>query len=155
MSNNKFVSKVYSLIWNLSEITGIGLGRFAPHVFSMMIGRPQFWFLQPTGHPDKWKLIIDRTEVASIYIDRCGTCSRLVIRYRNCMRTIPGHLQDNFQRYIRQVVEIENIARLVITSSDRLRVVEKHIDKFKLFFSEDSAEILDWIENEFETDKAD
>jgi hypothetical protein len=26
-------------IWNLSEFTGIGLGRFAPFVFGRMIGR--------------------------------------------------------------------------------------------------------------------
>ena len=26
-------------IWNLSEFTGVGLGRFAPFVFGKMIGR--------------------------------------------------------------------------------------------------------------------
>ena len=29
---------VYKLIWDLSEWSGIGLGRFAPHVFHQMIG---------------------------------------------------------------------------------------------------------------------
>jgi hypothetical protein len=29
---------IYRIIWNLSEYTGIGLGRFAPYVFHQMIG---------------------------------------------------------------------------------------------------------------------
>lgn len=29
---------IWRLIWNLSERTGIGLGRFAPIVFERMIG---------------------------------------------------------------------------------------------------------------------
>ncbi len=27
-----------TIIWNLSEFTGIGLGRFAPYIFGRMIG---------------------------------------------------------------------------------------------------------------------
>jgi hypothetical protein len=30
---------IFRQIWDLSEYTGIGLGKFAPFVFSMMIGR--------------------------------------------------------------------------------------------------------------------
>jgi len=33
---NQFIFRV---IWNISEFLGIGLGRFAPFVFSQMIGR--------------------------------------------------------------------------------------------------------------------
>lgn len=29
---------IYRIIWNLSELTGIGLGKFGPHVFHQMIG---------------------------------------------------------------------------------------------------------------------
>jgi hypothetical protein len=29
---------IYKRIWNLSEWSGIGLGRFAPYVFGKMIG---------------------------------------------------------------------------------------------------------------------
>ena len=29
----------YRAVWDISEFTGIGLGRFAPYVFGMMIGR--------------------------------------------------------------------------------------------------------------------
>lgn len=29
---------IYKLIWDLSEFTGIGLGRYAPYVFHQMIG---------------------------------------------------------------------------------------------------------------------
>lgn len=29
---------IYPIIWNLSEYTGIGLGRFEPYVFRQMIG---------------------------------------------------------------------------------------------------------------------
>jgi hypothetical protein len=29
---------MYQVIWNLSEWSGIGLGRFAPYVFHQMIG---------------------------------------------------------------------------------------------------------------------
>lgn len=28
----------YRLLWDLSEFTGIGLGRFAPYVFGQMVG---------------------------------------------------------------------------------------------------------------------
>lgn len=28
----------YTLLWNLSEWSGIGLGKYAPYVFSKMIG---------------------------------------------------------------------------------------------------------------------
>lgn len=28
----------YTLIWNVSEFTGIGLGKYAPYVFGKMIG---------------------------------------------------------------------------------------------------------------------
>lgn len=31
----KYIAKI---IWDLAEYTGIGLGRFAPYVFGMMIG---------------------------------------------------------------------------------------------------------------------
>lgn len=30
------------LIWDLSEFTGIGLGRFAPYIFGAMIGRKPY-----------------------------------------------------------------------------------------------------------------
>ena len=30
--------KLFTFIWNLSEFTGIGLGRFAPYVFERMLG---------------------------------------------------------------------------------------------------------------------
>lgn len=30
--------KLWSVVWNISESTGIGLGRFAPWVFHQMIG---------------------------------------------------------------------------------------------------------------------
>lgn len=29
---------IFGIIWNLSEFTGIGLGRFAPYVFGKLIG---------------------------------------------------------------------------------------------------------------------
>ena len=32
------MSKIYQIIWSVSEFTGISLGRFAPHVFGKMIG---------------------------------------------------------------------------------------------------------------------
>jgi len=33
------MSKIfYRFVWDLSEVTGIGLGRFAPYVFGMMVG---------------------------------------------------------------------------------------------------------------------
>jgi hypothetical protein len=31
---------MFSLIWNLSEWSGYGLGKIAPYVFERMIGRP-------------------------------------------------------------------------------------------------------------------
>ena len=34
------VDLFWQFIWNLSEFTCIGLGRFAPYVFSRMIGVP-------------------------------------------------------------------------------------------------------------------
>ena len=32
------MTKIYQIIWNVSELTGIGLGRLAPRVFEKMIG---------------------------------------------------------------------------------------------------------------------
>ena len=32
------MKKLYTAIWNISEFTGIPLGRFAPFVFGKMIG---------------------------------------------------------------------------------------------------------------------
>lgn len=29
---------IFTQVWNLSEFTGIGLGRFAPYVFEKMVG---------------------------------------------------------------------------------------------------------------------
>lgn len=35
---NTMWQKLWSTVWNLSEYTGIPLGRFAPWVFGQMIG---------------------------------------------------------------------------------------------------------------------
>jgi len=32
------MKQIFKTIWNLSEFTGIGLGRFTPYVFGKMIG---------------------------------------------------------------------------------------------------------------------
>ena len=34
----KVKMKLFATIWELSEFTGIGLGKFAPYVFERMIG---------------------------------------------------------------------------------------------------------------------
>ena len=31
--------RIYTFIWNVSEFTGIGLGRCAPYVFGKMLGK--------------------------------------------------------------------------------------------------------------------
>lgn len=31
--------RVYTFIWNVSEFTGIGLGKYAPYVFGKMLGK--------------------------------------------------------------------------------------------------------------------
>ncbi len=38
--NNKTIkSHIASIVWNISEFTGIGLGRYAPIIFGLMIDR--------------------------------------------------------------------------------------------------------------------
>ena len=38
--NNKTIkSHLASIVWNLSEFTGIGLGKYAPIIFGAMIGK--------------------------------------------------------------------------------------------------------------------
>ena len=41
---------VCRIIWDLSEWTGIGLGRFAPHVFGCMIGSKPIAALKEKDH---------------------------------------------------------------------------------------------------------
>lgn len=33
---------IASIIWNLSELTGIGLGRYAKYIFGLMVGADSF-----------------------------------------------------------------------------------------------------------------
>lgn len=58
---------LYRIIWNISEWSGIGLGRFAPYVFGKMIGS----VANPTKG-DKQMSKFDLTEILCQYAETCG-----------------------------------------------------------------------------------